>query len=68
MLLCFIGGSMIRESRSEEDEEEDVYKRQVLLSGANAEGTRVRGSLTVLRQDDNPVRLVSWNPDRSTMS
>ena len=39
----------------------------VLLSGANAEGTRVRGSLTVLRQDDNPVRLVSWNPDRSTM-
>ena len=40
----------------------------VLLSGANAEGTRGRGSLTVLRQDDNPVRLVSWNPDRSTMS
>ncbi|MBS5633189.1 MAG: hypothetical protein KHW56_00980 [Clostridiales bacterium] len=40
----------------------------VLLSGANAEGTRVRGSLTVLRQDDDPVRLVSWNPDRSTMS
>ena len=39
----------------------------VLLSGANAEGTRVRGSLTVLRQDDNPVRLISWNPDRSTM-
>lgn len=40
----------------------------VLLSGANADGTRVRGSLTVLRQDDDPVRLVSWNPDRSTMS
>ena len=40
----------------------------VLLSGANAEGTRVRGSLTVLRQDDDLVRLVSWNPDRSTMS
>ena len=35
----------------------------VLLSGANADGTRVRGSLTVLRQDDDPVRLVSWNPD-----
>lgn len=38
------------------------------ISGASADGTRIRGTLTVQRRDDGSVRLVSWEPDRFTMS
>lgn len=43
-------------------------QQALLISGASTEGARIRGLLTVQRRDDGSVRLVSWNPDRSTMS
>ena len=43
--------------------------RQALLDyGASAGGPRTKGILTLQHQDDGSARLVSWDPDRSTMS
>ena len=42
--------------------------RQALLDyGASAGGPRTKGFLTLQHRDDGSARLVSWDPDRSTM-
>lgn len=45
----------------------DGDRQTVLISGASAGGPRTKGILTLQHQDDGSARLVSWDPDRSTM-
>lgn len=45
----------------------DGDRQTVLISGASAGGPRTKGILTLQHRDDGSARLVSWDPDRSTM-